>query len=826
MTVYRTRYQGGLAPRKKGEYTTGSGGASLRPCVVVCCLQENRAGWVENLLGRMQSSMSISSLLALLATSPTSLIFHLIRLVILEAGLGLSWYRYRDDRNPADRMAAIAFGAALLLALGPLLLTTQGMENQVWLRGILETLVAGALVWGIALPALGQPLIVRYVPAGFGAGVLGLALLMTDHSIPVWEIGTSVAFGVGAALLVWRRAFAHWSSMLIAFLLLGLAPLPIALAPAVSSALMPAGEAITPATAAGAGRLLSMSGHLVMVAAVYLQSMSSWKQERAAISSEFQTLSRGSLQQTQERLYLQRVSQTIGASLELQTVLETAAESLVMGGYADRVFIALADEKDPDHLWLVSDYTALSRWATLEKQVQFRLRNFSLIWEAVSRKQPVIVSTQAPDRDVVALHTLLGSEGIGPLLVQPLIHQAIVVGLVFMSNVASGRPFGEQDQRFCSALSGQLTSAIANARLYERVTRLFHRGVAEASQRKAILESIADGVIATDTAGIVILANAAAGRVLRLEVEEMTGQTLQALCPLIWMEAGQGQNTFELNDRVIRGIISVIRQPNGSSLGHVAVLRDITQEIQAERAKASFLATVSHELRTPMTAIKGYADLMSNGVGGSLSSTQLDYIEIILANTDRMVHIVNNMITVSEMEGEIDFSPEVMDMGALLRASLFAMDIDLRRRNLRVELKIPNRIPPVLGDYLRLSQIVHNLLSNARKYTYPDGKISINVSTVPAGSFAPNDNGYLVVAVSDTGVGIPPHERSRIFDRFYRVDNPLSVEAGGPGVGLTIARDLIERHGGRIWVDSEVGVGSTFTFIIPLAQDQPIEAGE
>jgi signal transduction histidine kinase len=252
-------------------------------------------------------------------------------------------------------------------------------------------------------------------------------------------------------------------------------------------------------------------------------------------------------------------------------------------------------------------------------------------------------------------------------------------------------------------------------------------------------------------------------------------------------------------------------------VGYVAVLRDITQETQAERAKTSFIATVSHELRTPMTAIKGYADLMAAGMAGRMTDTQEDYLNIILTNTERMVNIVNNMIAVSEMEGEIAFTPEIIDIVPLLETEVRAIRSELNRRQHSFKFDCPSSVPSVMGDPLRLRQVVNNLLSNAVKYTKPGGHIELRVRVLPADVFSRDDRGYLVVSISDTGIGIPAEEQAKVFERFYRVDTPLSIEAGGPGVGLAIAKELVERHNGRIWLESKVGEGSTFTFIVPLA---------
>jgi signal transduction histidine kinase len=204
------------------------------------------------------------------------------------------------------------------------------------------------------------------------------------------------------------------------------------------------------------------------------------------------------------------------------------------------------------------------------------------------------------------------------------------------------------------------------------------------------------------------------------------------------------------------------------------------------------------------------------GAVGQVNPQQQRFLDVVGNNTERLVSLVNNLIAVSEMErGAITIEPKIVDMRNLIQEAVQAIEPYTSQNQLSVSVSLPKDLAPVWGDAGHLRQIMDNLLDNAVRYTPAQGRITVWAALADLQDRRDGRHKYVVVSVRDTGVGIPPKEQRRIFEKFYRVDNPLSVEAGGTGVGLAIVRSLVEAHGGRVWVESEPGAGSTFSFTVP-----------
>jgi len=350
--------------------------------------------------------------------------------------------------------------------------------------------------------------------------------------------------------------------------------------------------------------------------------------------------------------------------------------------------------------------------------------------------------------------------------------------------------------------------------------------------KEAILRSIVEGVVEGDGRLRVLYVNPAGLAMLGRTELEVIGTPLMAILTAehratlrdalgrLRTQPDKAAETVSLRyrDRVLRIAFasSVPEDPEG---GCFMIMQDITdlarkiEELSAlntrlqemERMRSEFLAMVSHDLHTPLTAIKGSLDVMAHeGVGLELSR---ELLGIAQKNTDRLFRMVSDILDLARIEaGRFQIRREVFDLVAGLRAAMDRLRQLAQDRGISLTLQAPDDLPQVLADGLRMDQVFTNILVNALKFTGQGGQIAAKARELPA---------ELLVEVQDSGVGIPPEHLGRIFDRFYRVPLPAGERVEGSGLGLSICKAIVEEHGGRIWVESEVGKGSIFSFTLP-----------
>ena len=402
--------------------------------------------------------------------------------------------------------------------------------------------------------------------------------------------------------------------------------------------------------------------------------------------------------------------------------------------------------------------------------------------------------------------------------------------------------FSESQMRLLETIASEVAIAINNAQLYNYITDIasqlaetLDRQREETSRSRAILQSVTEGVIVLDLERRITLFNPAAEQVLEIpsgQVLEQPVELLQAFgdddaqrqrAALVYdglskgLEQVHDQGIYSLSldlpdpTQIIAVNMAPVVSQDGRRYGDIAVLRDITREIEADRAKRQFISDVSHELRTPLTAIKGYVDVLLIGSAQSLSSEQIDYLNIVKTNANRLKVLIDDILDISRLDGgkiKLSFSEVAIDI--VVKDVVQSLRLEAENKNMTVEVDVPGDLPTISADQKRLTQVVFNLFSNAVKYTFPGGRVLVRAHR--------NRAGMLQVDVEDSGVGMSAEQQKKLFRPFYRADNPLREVAGGTGLGLSIARSLVELHGGEMWVTSEIGKGSTFSFIIPPQQ--------
>ena len=237
---------------------------------------------------------------------------------------------------------------------------------------------------------------------------------------------------------------------------------------------------------------------------------------------------------------------------------------------------------------------------------------------------------------------------------------------------------------------------------------------------------------------------------------------------------------------------------------------DISRRQQLE-FKNQFLSHVSHELRTPLTCIHQFVTLMLDGLAGALSEQQAEHLETVLRSTNQLRAMIGDLLEATRAEsGKIRVEPQCVAIGEVVHQSLAMLRASAQNKQIGLETGVDTRIPLVFADADRVLQVLTNLIDNAIKFTPPDGSVMAKAFLVEA------DPEFVYISVSDTGRGISPEAKTMIFERLYQDPDSIDDSRKGLGLGLYIAREIVQLHGGRIWVESEPGHGSVFTFTLPL----------
>lgn len=348
-------------------------------------------------------------------------------------------------------------------------------------------------------------------------------------------------------------------------------------------------------------------------------------------------------------------------------------------------------------------------------------------------------------------------------------------------------------------------------------------------QHESILNSAGEGIIGLDLERKAIFVNPEAARLVGREVAEMLGQSPHLLihhskpdgtpypadeCPLL-ATLHEGQ-TVHVTDEVywrkdgtafpVEGLSTPIRNGKGEVIGAVITFRDITQRKEMDRMKDELISTVSHELRTPLTSLRGFAELLLKRQ--ILPEKQQEFVTVIHKEALRLTSLVNDFLDLQRIKaGRQPYSFTAVAVAPLVADIVATFTKEGDPHVFRLDL--PKILPPVRADAARLRQVLTNLLSNATKFSPHGGEVVIG---------ARSEGGHAVVWVQDHGIGIPEEAFPKLFDKFYRVDNGETRDIGGTGLGLAIVKELIAAHQGRVWVESQVGVGSTFFFTVPIAE--------
>ncbi len=525
--------------------------------------------------------------------------------------------------------------------------------------------------------------------------------------------------------------------------------------------------------------------------------------EVGRLGEAFESMRLGLKKRLEELSLLLDISRTVSATLELERGLSPILQGAIQATAAISVRLTLLDETGTTaERAFVKKQTATAKW-------EARPYLDEASWRVIKTRRPLII-TNAP-RAASTVDPALIEAGVGAMIGLPLLVQDRIAGLIWI-DYPTPRTFSESESGFLSTLASQAAVVIENARLFEAVE-------SERGRLATILSSTSDAILVTDQANRVLLVNPAAEQSFGLDASEVVGRPLPQVVAdgqldklLTRPTDGQGRETLTReivlpDGRILYASASPIIDGEGQITGRVAVMRDITHLKQLDDMKSEFVNTVSHDLRSPLTFMRGYTTMIP--MVGQVNPKQQEFIENIVKGIEQMTELIDDLLDIGKIEAGVGVTMAPCQIDKIIKGVVDSLRGQADIKRLKLETRLPDHLPAVIGDQTLLRQAITNLLDNAIKYT-PAGSVTVGVE---------EKDSQIVISIRDTGLGIAPADQMRLFEKFYRAKRRETVKIKGTGLGLAIVKSIAESHDGRVWVESKLGAGSTFYLALPKIRD-------
>ncbi|MBC8248454.1 MAG: response regulator [Anaerolineales bacterium] len=411
-------------------------------------------------------------------------------------------------------------------------------------------------------------------------------------------------------------------------------------------------------------------------------------------------------------------------------------------------------------------------------------------------------------------------EEIASALCVPLLLKDKVIGVLNISKLGEGPAFTQGDLEFVSILGGEAAIAIENARLYREA-------IEEKRKTETILEGTFDGLVVIDNdmritsfnPGAEAITGHAASQVLGKCLTEVFGSEVWGDDSFLQKAASTGERVApqevvisgKLRSRDALLGITLLYDSGGEVFGYLLSFADITHLKEVDRLKSNIVANVSHELRAPLASIKAYTELLLDELEGDDRALRQRFLTVIDQETDRLTGLIGDLLDLSRLEaGQFVMKKEPLRMGEIVDDILGLFDIQAQESKISLHADIQPDLPPILADRELVNVLIKNLVGNAIKFSHEGGRVDV---------VARKEGANLILSVIDQGMGIPPDDLPHIFEKFYRVWSTTESGIEGVGLGLVLAKEAAEAHGGQIEVESELGMGSRFIVTLPILLD-------
>jgi PAS domain S-box-containing protein len=497
------------------------------------------------------------------------------------------------------------------------------------------------------------------------------------------------------------------------------------------------------------------------------------------------------------------ISQAVSATLELSRgmpfILEGALQAT--GAQMARIILLSADGEPQ---------VMMSRG---ESREGLEALDRALVAVVKRRERPLIVENLARAKTLADPKTLNGS--IKAAIALPVRTKDRTSAVMWVGYEAV-RHFEDLEIDFLSMLASETAVLLENTRLFQ---------AAEGGRRRlaAILDSTTDAVLVTDPEDRILLVNPAAERAFDIAADVVSGQKVEqielapALAKAFREPSSPDQALTEeiplLDGRTLYANVSTIFDADGERIGRVAVMRDVTNFKELDEMKSEFLSTVSHDLRAPLMFMRGYANMLL--IADRLNDQEREYVKGIMCGVEQINELVGDLLDLGRIEAGVGLERELCRLGGVLIEAVDSMRAQAAAKDVTLRTEPAESAAIVAGDAALLRRAVTNLVDNAIKYTPNGGIVTVGLSVR---TDAEEDRA--VIRVTDTGIGIAPDDQVRMFEKFYRIKRRDASDESGTGLGLAIVKSIVERHGGKVWVDSQLHEGSTFYISLPMYRDK------